>query len=274
MQSETVTIETVSPAQAQKYLNQASPQQRNVSEKQVAHYARLMTEERFVLSNDALVFDTKNQLINCQHRLRAIIASGKSQQFIVARGFRPESFVVMDRPFARRTVQFIQRIYASTASNCAHFGVLWEREAFPYTRDLKVEPQDCLEWLRKEDSALRSVDCIHETKAARLGMAGFLAFLHWYYTNLEGCDPVTVDEFFYRLGDGVGMRVDDPELALRNRLIGRDGSSVRARQAFAIKAIKARLTGKPMRLCRWLAVEAFPELELSPSEKRAAEVKA
>lgn len=94
------TVEWIDPLTAQSYLAR-NISNRNKSEMIVETYARIMKAGKWTISNDAITFDVNNVLLNGQHRLYAIVKSGTTQQFLVARGYPSESADNMDEPKVR-----------------------------------------------------------------------------------------------------------------------------------------------------------------------------
>lgn len=259
---ETVEIVTVTPAMANRWFTLNSDGQRNLSPKTVNHYARPMRENRWMLSNDAIVFDINGRLINGQHRLNAVIQSNKPQRFIVGRNFDPDSFVIMDRQTTRRTQQFIKKQHRNTLAGASYFASLWYRGEFPKPQFARVEPVEALEILKANETMEESANFIHESGAHRIGKVGFLAFLHWFYAFEQAQDRTMVDSFFLGIATGEGLRKGDPALTFRNRVTLGAKTDMKTFQAMAIKAITAHIQGKKMNVCRWSEHEEFPALEL------------
>lgn len=101
---ENVTKESITPLMASAYL-QKNDKNRNVSKVIVDAYTREMKDGRWVLSNDAIAFDTDGNLINGQHRLYAVIKSGCTCDFLVVRGMPSKNFTVMDNGYTRTAAQ-------------------------------------------------------------------------------------------------------------------------------------------------------------------------
>ena len=78
-------IEDISPETAKKYL-ELNFVNRSISENRVASYARDMRSDNWQLNGESLKFNTEGQLIDGQHRLYAIIRSGKTIPMCVVRG--------------------------------------------------------------------------------------------------------------------------------------------------------------------------------------------
>ena len=94
-QREKVEIKIITPEFAERLLER-NTSNRNLRRDHVATLARDMTEGAWRLNNDAICIAADGTLINGQHRLNAIIASGKPIKMMVAEGFSPDAYKVLD----------------------------------------------------------------------------------------------------------------------------------------------------------------------------------
>jgi hypothetical protein len=96
-----VRIEKISPKKAEKYLIHNNDN-RPLRDSNITWLSDQMTEDDWDLVGDCVTFDSNGDLRNGQHRLHAIIKSGKTVEMIVFRGADPDSFRHMDCPSVRR----------------------------------------------------------------------------------------------------------------------------------------------------------------------------
>lgn len=96
-----LTIETISPKQAEKYL-QFNSNNRPLRKSLVNQYAKDMASGRWKLTHQGVAFNCDGTLLDGQHRLAAIVESKASVQMLVARGVQSSSQLVMD-DHARRS---------------------------------------------------------------------------------------------------------------------------------------------------------------------------
>lgn len=68
---------------------------------QVAYYARMMSEGKWMLNGESIVFDNKGNLSDGQHRLMAIMLAQVPIQSVVVRNVDCESFATIDQGKAR-----------------------------------------------------------------------------------------------------------------------------------------------------------------------------
>lgn len=97
MKKQTITskVETISPNTAIMYLKNAG-KNRKLSEKKVQDYAKQMTDGEWVLNGEPIIFGKSGNLIDGQHRLRAVIYANATVQMLVVRGVNDEYFDSID----------------------------------------------------------------------------------------------------------------------------------------------------------------------------------
>lgn len=104
-----VTWEWVKPAQAETYINTNPTYQRQVQPALVARYAEWQLNETWVdWVPDALLFDEQGKLINGQHRLLAVMLTGRTCGFWVIRGCTRERQFIIDQGRNRSVADLLQ----------------------------------------------------------------------------------------------------------------------------------------------------------------------
>lgn len=93
-------VEHITPQVAQVYLTK-NISNRPVKEAIVDMYAQQMLDGQWTLSNDAITFCEDGELMNGQHRLKAVCKSGVPCDFLVSRGLPRKAFNVMDNGYNR-----------------------------------------------------------------------------------------------------------------------------------------------------------------------------
>lgn len=79
-------VERITPQMALEYLKANIGNYRKLSKARVALYAKDMTDGRWVLNGETITFAENGTLLNGQHRLAAIVQSGKTVDIAVIRG--------------------------------------------------------------------------------------------------------------------------------------------------------------------------------------------
>ena len=97
MEKQTITtkVETISPNTAIMYLKHAG-KNRKLSEKKMMDYAKQMTDGEWVLNGEPIIFGKSGNLIDGQHRLRAVVYANATVQMLVVRGINDEYFDSID----------------------------------------------------------------------------------------------------------------------------------------------------------------------------------
>lgn len=86
----------VTPAMAQRWLDQ-NTRNRNLSKKKVETYTHDMKEGRWTLTHQGIAFYSTGQLADGQHRLMAVVRSGKTVTMQVTTGLKIQSGADIDR---------------------------------------------------------------------------------------------------------------------------------------------------------------------------------
>lgn len=94
------SVENITPDQAKEYLK-CNNINRPVVQTAVDKYANLMERGDWKLNGEALCFTEGGALVNGQHRLLAIIKSGKTIPMLVVRGCEDGSFLTYDQGRSR-----------------------------------------------------------------------------------------------------------------------------------------------------------------------------
>ncbi len=92
---ETATFVNVTPPLAEMYLER-NGRNRNIRPDVVSNYARDMSAHRWQITGEAIKLDADGNLLDGQHRLRAVIKSGETVTMLVIEGLPPEAQRVMD----------------------------------------------------------------------------------------------------------------------------------------------------------------------------------
>ena len=85
----TVEVEIITPESATAYL-QHNAHHRKVKQKKVDAYVKDLENGVWRLNGKTITFDSNGRLLGGQHRLHAVVKSGKSLTTLVVRGLDPE----------------------------------------------------------------------------------------------------------------------------------------------------------------------------------------
>ena len=102
----TVTLENVSPSRARELL-QLNTANRPLTKSVVERYVKFMEASDWPFTADPIKFSSENVLLDGQHRLHAIVSSGKTLPMLIARGLQPAVFTNLDQGKRRSLSDFL-----------------------------------------------------------------------------------------------------------------------------------------------------------------------
>lgn len=257
-----MTIEIVTPADASNYLA-TNFDNRPMRCKWIAELVAIIQRGHWRLSPDAIAFDTRGTLINGQHRLHAVLAAGVDCEFIVARGFHPDTFLVTDAGAKRSAADALavarvtganHKTTAATASLIVRY-----RSGKPMSNAESVRPTttEIMETVKNNPAIHESV--IVGVKISRLVAPSIAAFCHLVFAEI---DADSADEFFSLLESGEGLTKGHPVYTLRERLIANRAGIAKLRDlhtvAYIFRAWNAFRAGNELKALRWNVSDAFP----------------
>lgn len=261
-----VTIETINPKTALELTKNKLPEQRPLRPGNVSQLMSEMNRGAFRLSCDAICL-LKGRLANGQHRLEAVVKSGKSAPFIVLRTNDEEIYKITDagRP---RTIGdgLVGTNYASLVSSTArlvlaydfglinHSGYNMNTKEKPITRSVIFEYIETHREKLKEQSRL--VFGLY-SKTKIVGTTITVAFLHIASrTNEEKAKAFITNVY---LGEMIDASKD-----FRDRMIKQSNTRSRLRQAHVfgllIKAWNSYENGTRPGTLVFKDTEEFPEI--------------
>jgi hypothetical protein len=210
-------IVKITPEQAEKWLKR-NKSNRRISAARVEAYARDMDNGKWLLTPQGITLDSKDNVLDGQHRLEAIILHGKPVEMVVFRDVSPNVREVLDRGRARTVADYLRMsgvtkhvvLQAAMArglnnlDNGTTSGVFTTSDA----KTVMKKYAKAFEWLQET------------IVVSGLATGPYLSAIAW---SLPLGD--VVDDFHRKVMLGVELKAKSPELALRNvltnaRLIG------------------------------------------------------
>jgi hypothetical protein len=112
----------VSPSLAQTWLNLEHPDNRHSSRQRVIDYSTTMDAGKWnALTAECLKFNVQGQLIDGAHRLRAVMAAGKTVTMLVAWGLPDEAYHALDQGRTRSKLWWEDQMVAATVQSLVKF---------------------------------------------------------------------------------------------------------------------------------------------------------
>lgn len=248
---------SVDPKSAAELLENRS-KNRPLSEPRAKRIADDITEGKYQANGEPLIFSPSGRLLDGQHRLRAILISGRSIETYVVHGVPDQAFDTMDTGKSRAGADIAaiagRSNYAIVASVAAwaikHETGTWRSMIKGQIRNWQID-----DWLRKNGAEVeqRIEELRHGADGfAKLGSPASLVFV---YMMAYREDPDAALRFMSGLASGTGLSSGSPVLFLRNRMLTErlDGHH---RMALCILAWKAFRDGRKVGVLRWKSTKS------------------
>lgn len=210
----------VTPEIAGDYLSH-SVANRPLREGTVRRYANLMKLDHWRLNGETIKFTSRGKLLDGQHRLTAVIVSGKTVRMAVLRGVAEDGFITLDQG-AKRSLRDYLAIAGEANQTQLSATIAWY---WKYIHTRLTAKADKDGWptveeglaLLSEHPGLRDAVRIVTGKLGHTLGARTPLTVAWYV--LESIDAADRNVFFEDLRTGAGLSEDDPAFRLRERLL-------------------------------------------------------
>lgn len=277
------TVEVIGPKEAAKYLER-NVSNRPLRKRAVQVYGEVMQRGGWKFTPEAIYFDEQGNLLNGQHRLHAVIASGTTQRFTVVRGVDRDLFAVIDGGVKRSdsdrlhdagvpdsTTMSVALKYLILYKRCPE--IRWAGGGHGVINKLVTAEEMMKVAYEIGDEALSAASLIGRRARAREvklnGHSAATAYLLMLEVDKNG---ERLEAFWHGVLTGEGLAASDPRLILRNWALGTVGKgNYRGQYALLaiLKAWNAYIRGQQIRKIRWADGEAMPQIA-SPSESEAS----
>lgn len=213
-----VEVRQVNPALAEKWLGK-NPRNRHIAQRVVAGYVRAMKAGEWLLTGEAIKIAYNGDLLDGQHRLTAIVQSGKSVPMLVVTGLAPDVQDVLDTGKARTAGDVLSihgHRHTTLTAASARIVILYERGMFYRdTNAQQVSHRQILDFATGNHLLAHVVQRASLMRSSiEMRPSSVAAAMH----TLIQVDDQAAIEFFDRLRDGANLTAKNPILALRQRL--------------------------------------------------------
>lgn len=208
-------VVSVTPAIAGEWLGK-NAKNRNVSQAAVDLYATDMFNGDWNFTGEPLKFDTKGNLIDGQHRLLAVLKSGKTTSFLVVRGLAAVAQDFMDSGKKRSAADMLTlrgHSYGTLLASTARFGILVE--AGIRVAGQSVSKAQIADYIDRNDD-------IHDAARHASTASAYLPFsptaLAYAWMTLSRVDTIEAAAFFDSLANNATRGKGDPRNTLLRRM--------------------------------------------------------
>jgi len=247
---------------------------RRISKPHVSKLADVMNRGKWVLNGQSISFEETGRLLDGQHRLAAVVMSGKTVQMTIALGVSdPEAFKSYDGVALKRGAHQVADMMgvsnANRVSAIARIICGWDesKTTEEFSKILRqgltsAAPDEISEKACEIESEAEEADSM--VSCAAVKRSGSRATVVAMIVIFARIDPVSTASFCYKLKSGLFTSDKDPVFLLRDRLMSSDkthsGKNWRAYMvALIIKAFNAHRKGKEMGVLRWRTEGSCPE---------------
>lgn len=240
---------TVTPDLAREWLGK-NKNNRRINPKRVTTLAQEIVRGNWVANGESIKLNG-DQLLDGQHRLRAVVEADKPIETLVVSGLPTSVFATIDQNKKRSGSD---ALHVNGEQYSMHLAaairvVLDMRDVeSKWKRSNRVIPNsEYIDFIVAEPGIRDSVRAVHNQMRFLVTTVSTTipAALHYLLGEKY---PTVRDEFFARLSDGVGLEDGDPEHTLRQKLIENASTRVKAERtmimAWFVVAFNQRLQGK------------------------------
>lgn len=232
-------VELMTPEAAGKLLTRTEElgyTNRSLRKRKVEKFAHAITAGQWQATHQAVAVSPDGGVLDGQHRLAAVVASGQAVEMTVARNAPPESFGVIDNGTARTAADAL-KIEGYTDTNIlsamvrgflGYRAVVGTTESFQIAHELTTT-SDVIEFLddkRQQEATLAALTTARRVagQLARHGLTSSIGISEMLVRLLPNeVGVTTAAEFYLRLGDGVMLGPQSPILAARRWFTGDSG---------------------------------------------------
>lgn len=215
-------VVVITPALAETLLEK-NPNNRSLNKRSVERLTKAIKNREWVLNGEPIILDEEDNLIDGQHRLRAVIAAGESIHALVVRGVRSKAFDTIDigRPRSMADILSIKNEGNPTKLAAAvRLLYCWEKAI-----ELKVD----MDWI--DTPSYKTLERVLEAnhglsqsvvwpgRARQLNKilpSAPIGTLHYLFSKV---DSQAADYFFTKLAEGTDLPPNSPILTLREHYL-------------------------------------------------------
>lgn len=259
-----VSKETITPKKAMEWLKR-NIHNRPLRQSHAERIAKAIELGDYKQNGDTLKFNKNGDLIDGQHRLNAVIISGRSIESYVVRDLDHDAFKYLGDVVPRGTADVFAGMgepnykHLSTATKLAYV----IRQGAPNDSAVTaIRSAEAVDILNQYPKIRESVSLAQHLDIRFIMSLGQSAALHLLMAEK---DEDAANKFWKDVATGEGLKKTMPAYELRQRLIENRSSKAKIKRwavmAMAIKAWNAVREGKSIKCLKWDEREEFPKIQ-------------
>lgn len=258
-----VSVQDVTPKLAERWLGK-NDRNRHIRQRSVDSYARDMENGQWRLTGEAIKFSRTGRLLDGQHRLLAVVQSGRTVQMVVVKGLEDKVQEVIDSGAARTVGDALRMrgegLYSSLAA-AARLALLYEIGSID-SSNVRLTHSEVLEFVDRNTDLRAAVEQAVSYRNHIDVPVSVLSLAVW---RLNRVDPDDAFLFISQLAEKTDLKAGDAILALHNRLTEvRRNSRIMARADYLSLIFRA--------WNRWRAGEKIANLPIRTRDGSSVDV--
>tara|TARA_R100000700_G_scaffold24437_1_gene31353 strand:+ start:373 stop:1230 length:858 start_codon:yes stop_codon:yes gene_type:complete len=218
------SIEEISPDYARQILNNKNNSNRTIRKPNVARLVTAIENGEWQITNQGIAFDSNGNLLDGQHRLEAIIKTGKTLKIMVARNMKPAIFNAVDVGAARSAGDILYIAGCSNSSKiAAGIKVYIFYKKYPsgnWSNITRPSHLQVLEVYKKEEETWSEINRRVSIFYKKFHFLNLSVSIPLYKLLLEkGYKEQVINIFFNQFSEGSNLDIDNPMLSLRNQMM-------------------------------------------------------
>ena len=220
----TFQVEEITPDFAEEVLENKNRKNRGIKPANLKRLITAIDNGEWTITNQGLAFDSNGNLLDGQHRLKAIVKTGKTLPIMVARNMDPKIFNCVDTGVARTAADGLF-IHGVSSSKHLAAGIKvyllykryprgsWTYATIPTHQEILEEYEENKEVYTK---ITNDMGCFHR----KFHFFNLSVGIPMYKLILEKdyCEEVYT-EFWTQFSEGTNLEIDNPILSFRNQMM-------------------------------------------------------
>lgn len=252
----------VTPELAEKWLGQ-NTHNRNLRENAILGYARDMEAGNWAENGEGIKFAADGTLLDGQHRLHAIVLSGRTLRMLIVTGLKNATQETMDDNRKRTVADALTLRGEHNAAQLAAVtrrALMWTQGIYRNTGNVPPTNSESLAFLEANPRLRDSTTVAVSLRKPSALPCSVLGLTHWVFAGIDADDATW---FFDHLGSGADLQQYHPIWTLRKRAFEVSMEPGRVAEdmllAFVIKTWNAYRDGDQLKLLRFKPGGAMPE---------------